>query len=127
MLDFTVEPNLPDRELRWMARKAPEGLITQAFGEVDAHNEADWQRMLVESSDATPASALLVIDCRALDFMNCGALVALAKQTVDSRQRGVTVRLVVRQSGIRRVITACGLDDVISAHADLESALTIQR
>ncbi len=123
MLGFIVESNPQDHELHWTAHTTSEGLIVQVFGQVDAHNEADWQRMLDESAVAVPEGSLLVIDCGSLDFMSCGALMALAKQAVDSRQRGVTVRLVITQPSICRVITECGMDDAVSAHPDLDSAL----
>ncbi len=123
MLGFTVESKQQDHELHWAARTAPEGLIVQVFGQVDAHNESTWQRMLDESAAATPENSTLVVDAGPLDFMSCGALVALAKQAAESRQRGVTVRLAVAQPGIRRIVTECGLDDAISAHPDLDSAL----
>lgn len=123
MLDFTVETHQHDHELHWTARPVPEGLVVQAFGQVDAHNESTWQRMLGESAAATPEGSMLIVDGGSLDFMGCGALVALAKQAVDSRQQSVTVRLVITQSSIRRIIAECGMDDVISAHPDLDSAL----
>lgn len=123
MLGFIVESNPQDHELHWTAHPTSEGLIVQVFGQVDAHNEADWQRMLDESAVAVPEGSLLIVDCGSLDFMSCGALVALAKQAVDSRQRGVTVRLVITQPSICRVITECGMDDTVSAHPDLDSAL----
>lgn len=123
MLGFIVESNQQDHELHWMAHPTPGGLIVQVSGQVDAHNESDWQRMLDESAAAVPEGSLLVVDCGSLDFMSCGALVALAKQAVDSRQRGVTVRLVIRQPSIRRIIAECGMDDAVSAHPDLDSAL----
>ena len=123
MLGSIVESNPQDHELHWTAHTTSEGLIVQVFGQVDAHNEADWQRMLDESAVAVPEGSLLVVDCGSLDFMSCGALVALAKQAVDSRQRGVTVRLVITQPSICRVITECGMDDTVSAHPDLDSAL----
>ncbi len=127
MLGFIVESNQQDHELHWTAHPAPGGLIVQVFGQVDAHNESHWQRMLDESAIAVPEGSLLVVDCGSLDFMSCGALVALAKQAVDSRQRGVTVRLVITQPSIRRIITGCGLDDAVSAHPDLNSALNGHR
>ncbi|CDO32538.1 anti-anti-sigma factor [Mycolicibacterium vulneris] len=123
MLGLTVESNRKNHELQWTARPTPGGLIVQVSGQVDAHNESDWQRMLDESGVAVPEGSLLVFDCGSLDFMSCGALVALAKQAVDSRQRGVTVRLVITQPSIRRIITECGMDDAVSAHPDLNSAL----
>ncbi|WP_135457301.1 anti-sigma factor antagonist [Mycobacterium sp. DL99] len=123
MLGFTVESTQQNHELHWTARTTPEGLIVQVSGQVDAHNESAWQRMLSESAAAAPESSMLIVDAGFLDFMSCGALVALAKQTVDSRQQGITVRLVIRQQSIRRIITECGLDDAVSAHPDLDSAL----
>ena len=123
MLDFIVESTQHNRELHWTARTAPEGLIVQVSGQVDAHNESAWQRMLSESADAVRESSMLLVDAGSLAFMSCGALVALAKQSVDSRQRGVTVHLVIRQPSIRRIIAECGMDDAVSAHPDLDSAL----
>jgi anti-anti-sigma factor len=123
MLGFTVESHQQDHELHWTARNAPEGLIVQVFGQVDAHNESTWRRMLSESAAATPEHSMLVIDGGSLDFMSCGALVALAKQAADSRQHGVLVRLVIGQPSIRRIVTECGLDDALSAYPDLDSAL----
>ena len=123
MLGCTVESHRQDHELHWTARTAPEGLIVQAFGQVDAHNESAWQRMLVESAATAPEDSTIVVDGRSLDFMSCGALVALAKQSVDSRQQRVTVRLVIAQSSIRRIIVECGMEDAISAYPDVDSAL----
>ncbi|OMC37755.1 hypothetical protein A5740_00015 [Mycobacterium sp. GA-1841] len=123
MLGLIVESNQQNHELHWTAHTAPEGLIVQVFGQVDAHNESTWQRMLAEQADAAPESSMLVVDGGSLDFMSCGALLALAKQAVDCRQRGVTVRLAIGQPSIRRVISECGLDDAISAYPDLDSAL----
>ncbi|MBN3509862.1 STAS domain-containing protein [Mycolicibacterium nivoides] len=123
MLGFIVESTQQNHELHWTARTAPEGLIVQVSGQVDAHNESVWQRMLSESAAAVHESSLLIIDAGSLEFMSCGALVALAKQSVDSRQQGVTVRLVIRQPSILRIITECGMDDTVSAHPDLDSAL----
>lgn len=121
MLGFTVETH-HDHQLRWTTRTTTEALVVQVFGQVDAHNESDWQRMLRECA-ATPDRSLFIVDCGGLDFMSCGALVALAKQTADSRQLGVTMRLVIRQPSIMRIITRCGLNDSVSAHPDLDSAL----
>ncbi|WP_166905852.1 STAS domain-containing protein [Mycobacterium sp. DL440] len=118
-----MESNQHDHELHWMARTAPEGLIVQVFGQVDAHNESTWERMLGESAAAASDGSLLIIDGGSLDFMGCGALIALAKQAVESLQQGVTVRLVITQSSIRRIIVECGMDDTISAHPDVDSAL----
>ncbi|QRY51167.1 anti-sigma factor antagonist [Mycolicibacterium septicum] len=123
MLDFIVESTQQNHELHWTARTAPEGLIVQVSGQVDAHNESVWQRMLSESAAAVGESSMLIVDAGSLEFMSCGALVALAKQSVDSRQHGVAVRLVIRQPSIRRIITECGMDDTVSAHPDLDSAL----
>lgn len=123
MLDFIVESTQQNHELHWTARTAPEGLIVQVSGQVDAHNESVWQRMLSESAAAVRESSMLIVDAGSLEFMSCGALVALAKQGVDSRQRGVTVRLAIRQPSIRRIIAECGMDDAVSAHPDLDSAL----
>ncbi|MFN6550238.1 anti-sigma factor antagonist [Mycolicibacterium septicum] len=123
MLDFILESTQQNHELHWTTRTAPEGLIVQVSGQVDAHNESVWQRMLSESADAVPESSMLIVDAGSLEFMSCGALVALAKQSVDSRQHGVTVRLVIRQPSIRRIIAECGMDDAVSAHPDLDSAL----
>ncbi|MGV0811679.1 anti-sigma factor antagonist [Mycolicibacterium boenickei] len=112
-----------DHELHWTARTAPEGHIVQVFGQVDAHNESTWQRMLSESAGAAPEGSMLVVDAGSLDFMSCGALVAVAKQAADSRQQGVNLRLVTNLSSIRRVITECGMGDSISVYPDLDSAL----
>src|SRR5262245_51616366 len=112
MLDFIVESTQHNHGLQWTARTAPEGLIVQVSGQVDAHNESVWQRMLSESAAAVRESSMLVVDAGSLEFMSCGALVMLAKQSVDSRQHGVTVRLVIRQPSIRRIITECGMDAV---------------
>ncbi|MED5816098.1 anti-sigma factor antagonist [Mycolicibacterium sp. 050232] len=127
MLGFTVESTQQNHELHWTARTTPEGLVVQVSGQVDAHNESDWQRMLDQSAAAARESSILVVDAGSLDFMSCGALVALAKQTVDSRSQGVTVRLVVRQPSIRRIITACGMGDAVSAYPELNSALNGHR
>lgn len=123
MLDSIVESTQKNHELHWTTRTAPEGLIVQVSGQVDAHNESAWQRMLTESAATARESSLLIVDAGSLEFMSCGALVALAKQAVDSRQRGVTVRLVIGQPSIVRIITECGMDDTVSAHPDLNSAL----
>lgn len=118
-----MESNRQDHELHWTARTAPGGLVVQAFGLVDAHNEATWQRMLVESAATAAEDSILVIDGRSLDFMSCGALVALTKQAVDSLQQRVAVRLVTTQSSIRRIIVECGMEDAIPAYPDVDSAL----
>lgn len=118
-----MESNRQEHELHWTARTAPEGLVVQVFGQVDAHNEAAWQRMLVESAATATEDSMLVIDSGSLDFMSCGALVALAKQAVDSLQQRVTVRLVTTQSSIRRIIVECGMGDAISVYPDVDSAL----
>ncbi|MGV0738862.1 anti-sigma factor antagonist [Mycobacterium syngnathidarum] len=127
MLGFIVESSKQDHELHWTVRTIPEGLIVQVFGQADAHNESDWQRMLHESAAAAPESSTLIVDAGSLDFMNCGALLALAKMTVDCRAQAVTLRVVLRQPSILRIITECGMDDAVSAHPDLNSALNGHR
>lgn len=122
MLGFTVETH-HDHQLRWTARTTTEALVIQVFGQVDAHNESDWQHMLRECAATAPERSLFIVDCAEMDFMSCGALVASAKQTADSRQLGVTMRLVIRQPSIMRIITKCGMEDSVSAYPDLDSAL----
>ncbi|OMB79002.1 anti-sigma factor antagonist [Mycolicibacterium conceptionense] len=123
MLGFIVESNQQDHELHWTVHTVPGGLIVQVFGQADAHNESDWQRMLDEAAAATPESSTLVVDAGSLDFMGCGALLVLAKKTADCRAQGVTVRVVLRQPSVLRVISKCGMDDAVSAHPDVNSAL----
>ena len=72
MLGFIVESNQQDHELHWTVHTVPGGLIMQVFGQAEAHNESDWQRMLDEAAAATPESSTLVVDAGSLDFMAAG-------------------------------------------------------
>ncbi|ETZ99401.1 anti-anti-sigma factor family protein [Mycobacterium kansasii 662] len=92
-------------------------------GDIDASNEAVWQRLVTRSAAIAVAPGPFVIDVRDLEFMGSCAYAVLAQESVRCRRRGVNLRLVSNQPIVARTIAACGLRRLLPMYSSVENAL----
>jgi anti-anti-sigma factor len=66
----------------------------------------------------------LVVDISGLDFMGCCAYAALGEEAERCRRRGVEMRLVSSQPIVARIVTACGLSELLPVDDSVDIALS---
>lgn len=113
----------PHSGLRAVTECTGSAVVVHVGGDIDASNEAVWQRLVSRSSAIAIAPGPYVIDIRELDFMGSCAYAVLAQESVRCRRRGVSLRLVSSQPIVARTIAACGLRRLLPMYSSVEAAL----
>ena len=110
--------------LRTTIERSDLAVIVSAGGELDASNETTWRRLLSEAATAAGSPGPLVVDISGLDFMGCCAYAALGEEAERCRRRGVEMRLVSSQPIVARMVTACGLSELLPVDHSVDIALS---
>lgn len=110
--------------LRTTIERSGLAVIVSAGGELDASNETTWRRLLSEAAAAAGSPGPLVVDISGLDFMGCCAYAALGEEAERCRRRGVEMRLVSSQPVVARIVTACGLSELLPVDDSVDTALS---
>jgi anti-anti-sigma factor len=110
--------------LRTTIERSDLAVIVSAGGELDASNETTWRRLLSEAAMAAGSPGPLVVDISGLDFMGCCAYAALGEEAERCRRRGVEMRLVSSQPIVARIVTACGLSELLPVDDSVDIALS---
>jgi anti-anti-sigma factor len=110
--------------LRTTIERSGLAVIVSAGGELDASNETTWRRLLSEAATAAGSPGPLVVDISGLDFMGCCAYAALGEEAERCRRRGVEMRLVSSQPVVARIVTACGLSELLPVDDSVDTALS---
>ena len=110
--------------LRTTIERSDLAVIVSAGGELDASNETIWRRLLSEAAMAAGSPGPLVVDISGLDFMGCCAYAALGEEAERCRRRGVEMRLVSSQPVVARIVTACGLSELLPVDDSVDIALS---
>jgi len=110
--------------LRTTIERSDLAVIVSAGGELDASNETTWRRLLSEAATAAGSPGPLVVDISGLDFMGCCAYAALGEEAERCRRRGVETRLVSSQPIVARIVTACGLSELLPVDDSVDIALS---
>jgi anti-anti-sigma factor len=110
--------------LRTTIERSDLAVIVSAGGELDASNETIWRRLLSEAATAAGSPGPLVVDISGLDFMGCCAYAALGEEAERCRRRGVEMRLVSSQPIVARIVTACGLSELLPVDDSVDIALS---
>jgi len=110
--------------LRTTIERSDLAVIVSAGGELDASNETTWRRLLSEAATAAGSPGPLVVDTSGLDFMGCCAYAALGEEAERCRRRGVEMRLVSSQPIVARIVTACGLSELLPVDDSVDIALS---
>jgi anti-anti-sigma factor len=110
--------------LRTTIERSDLAVIVSAGGELDASNETTWRRLLSEAATAAGSPGPLVVDVSGLDFMGCCAYAALGEEAERCRRRGVEMRLVSSQPIVARIVTACGLSELLPVDDSVDIALS---
>ena len=110
--------------LRTTIERSDLAVIVSAGGELDASNETTWRRLLSEAATAAASPGPLVVDISGLDFMGCCAYAALGEEAERCRRRGVEMRLVSSQPIVARIVTACGLSELLPVDDSVDIALS---
>jgi anti-anti-sigma factor len=109
--------------LRTTTERSDSAVIVHAGGELDASNEAIWRHLLGEAAAAARPPGPLVVDTNGLDFIGCCAYATLVEKAKHCRARGVELRLVSSQPVVKRIISACGLRDLLPVDSTVDAAL----
>jgi anti-anti-sigma factor len=110
--------------LRTTIERSDLAVIVSAGGELDASNETTWRRLLSEAAMAAGSPGPLVVDISGLDFMGCCAYAALGEEAERCRRRGVEMRLVSSQPVVARIVTVCGLSELLPVDDSVDIALS---
>lgn len=110
--------------LRTTIERSDLAVIVSAGGELDASNETTWRCLLSEAATAAGSPGPLVVDISGLDFMGCCAYAALGEEAERCRRRGVEMRLVSSQPIVARIVTACGLSELLPVDDGVDTALS---
>ncbi|MFY9766025.1 MAG: anti-sigma factor antagonist [Mycobacterium sp.] len=110
--------------LRTTIERSDLAVIVSAGGDLDASNETTWRRLLSEAATAAASPGPLVVDISGLDFMGCCAYAALGEEAERCRRRGVEMRLVSSQPIVARIVTACGLSELLPVDDSVDIALS---
>jgi anti-anti-sigma factor len=110
--------------LRTTIERSDLAVIVSAGGELDASNETIWRCLLSEAATAAGSPGPLVVDISGLDFMGCCAYAALGEEAERCRRRGVEMRLVSSQPIVARIVTACGLSELLPVDDSVDIALS---
>ncbi|KAA1248772.1 anti-sigma factor antagonist [Mycobacterium simiae] len=116
----------PRSTLRATTDRLGAAVLIHAGGEVDACNEHTWRHLINEAATSVPASGLLIVDVTDLDFMGCCALSVLAEEAERCRRRGVSLRLASSPSAVARIVSACGLSEILPVFPTADAALTLR-
>lgn len=100
-------------------------VIVYVGGDIDACNDGNWRLLLAEASAFVTAPQLFIVDVNSAEFMSCSAYEALAEEALRCRERGVELCLVSIDPSVRRIVTACGLDDILSVHPSTPQSLQL--
>ncbi len=100
-------------------------VIVYVGGEIDAYNDETWRVLLAEAASFATAPQLFIVDVNGVDFMSCSSYLALADEAVGCRERGIDLCLVSQLPSVRRVVTACGLDDLVAVHSSAPQSLRL--
>ncbi|MGH3525501.1 MAG: anti-sigma factor antagonist [Mycobacterium sp.] len=98
-------------------------VIVHARGELDAYTMPIWRRVTREASAQATPPGPVIVDISRLDFISCGALVALALDADVCRARRINLIVVSRASTVHRIVAATDLDARLPIHSSTESAL----
>jgi anti-anti-sigma factor len=110
--------------LRTTIERSDLAVVVSAGGELDASNETTWRRLLSEAAMAAGSPGPLVVDISGLDFMGCCAYAALGEEAERCRRRGVEMRLVSSQPVVARIVTVCGLSELLPVDDSVDIALS---
>ncbi|QUR67662.1 anti-sigma factor antagonist [Mycobacterium spongiae] len=120
---LSSQPNDTHSGLRAVTECTGSAVVVHVGGDIDASNEAAWQRLVNRSAAIAIAPGPFVIDIRDLEFMGSCAYAVLAQESVRCRRRGVSLRLVTSQPIVARTIAACGLRRLVPMYPTVETAL----
>lgn len=113
----------PDSTLRATADRSGPAVLVHAGGEVDAHNEHTWRRLLNETAALVVPPSSLVVDVTGLDFLGCCAFAALVDEAKRCHLRDVELRLVSCQPIVSRIVALCGLSEMLPLYPTVDFAL----
>jgi anti-anti-sigma factor len=113
----------PDSGLRAITECEGSAVVVHVGGDIDASNEASWQRLLRRVANIAIAPGPFVIDVSQLDFMGSCAYSVMAQESVRCQLRGVSLRLVSGQPIVARTVAACRLGDLLPIYGTVDTAL----
>jgi anti-anti-sigma factor len=113
----------PNSGLRAITECEGSAVVIHVGGDIDACNEASWQRLLRRVANIAIAPGPFVIDVSQLDFMGSCAYAVLAQESVRCQGRGVSLRLVSGQPIVARTVAACRLGNLLPIYATVDNAL----
>ncbi|MEU0969331.1 STAS domain-containing protein [Streptomyces sp. NPDC005917] len=107
MTPEAVEPGLPAANSWARTRRCGAYLVVEVFGEVDvATEELVAGHLLAATTGSEPD---LLVDLRALDFLDRSGLRVLCRADARAKERGGRLRLVCEGPRIPRLLRASGL------------------
>lgn len=114
----------PRSTLRATTDRSGEAVVIHAGGEIDACNEHTWRQLVTEATAGISAPSPFIVDVSDVDFMGCCAFAILADEADRCRRRGVELRVVSGHAIVARIVTACGLTDLLPIYHTVDEALS---
>ncbi|MFE2422954.1 STAS domain-containing protein [Streptomyces hokutonensis] len=116
-----TEIHTPATALRSSERVIAGTTVVELHGEIDLLTGQPLSARL--DMLTTAPSPDLVLDLRALSFIDCAGLGVLCRAQNRAAVRGGRLRLVTGRTGFLRILRHARLDDVFEIHARLSTAL----
>jgi anti-sigma B factor antagonist len=94
-------------------------------GRLDFGASPGFQRQLEERlAEASPASAALIIDCSALDYVSSAGLRVFLLAARAAQRAGIRFALCALKPAVREVFELSGFSRIMTVHADRATALS---
>jgi anti-sigma B factor antagonist len=102
-----------------------EAAIVRLGGELDAHDAPRLRELFARAVDAVASAGtpLLVLDLRALEFLDSTALGTMIGALRRVREAGGEMKVVLPETTARRIFEVTGLDSVLDVRASVDAAL----
>ena len=97
--------------------------IINIEGEVDLYSSRQVREALLKLTEAK--SNLIVVDLKAVGYMDSSGLATLIEGLQKSAEYGGKFRICQLQQGVKDVFELSNLDQVFEIHETLETALTV--
>jgi anti-anti-sigma factor len=100
------------------------GTLVIAQGRLDFGAAAAFQKALEEAlAGAGSASAALIVDCAALDYVSSAGLRVFLMSARAAQRAGIAFALCALQPAVREVFDVSGFSRIMTVYADRSTAL----
>ena len=112
-----------ERQFRVEVEQAGEATVLAVSGELDLASSATLEEAIARAG----GPSLLVLDLRAVDFMDSSGLAVLVKAHQRTQEAGQRFGVINDSAQVQRLLTLTGVDERINVAASLDELLGGER